>query len=116
MIRRPPRSTRTDALFPYTTLFRSSVAAERDRGLAQRREQRAQRLRPIIEHRPDRLKQRARRAPPFACPAPDDAGPLVALGQMSVDSIEAGRRTRSEERRVGNEWDSTCRSGWSPYN
>src|SRR3546814_1039671 len=23
MIRRPPRSTRTDALFPYTTLFRS---------------------------------------------------------------------------------------------
>src|SRR3546814_11326014 len=26
MIRRPPRSTRTDALFPYTTLFRSVVA------------------------------------------------------------------------------------------
>src|SRR3546814_3908500 len=26
MIRRPPRSTRTDTLFPYTTLFRSSVA------------------------------------------------------------------------------------------
>src|SRR3546814_7202797 len=24
MIRRPPRSTRTDTLFPYTTLFRSS--------------------------------------------------------------------------------------------
>src|SRR3546814_19256442 len=24
-IRRPPRSTRTDTLFPYTTLFRSSV-------------------------------------------------------------------------------------------
>src|SRR3546814_20141096 len=28
MIRRPPRSTRTDTLFPYTTLFRS--AARRD--------------------------------------------------------------------------------------
>src|SRR3546814_15081790 len=29
MIRRPPRSTRTDTLFPYTTLFRStSVEAE----------------------------------------------------------------------------------------
>src|SRR3546814_16201921 len=27
MIRRPPRSTRTDTLFPYTTLFRSSVDA-----------------------------------------------------------------------------------------
>src|SRR3546814_5162186 len=26
MIRRPPRSTRTDTLFPYTTLFRSAVA------------------------------------------------------------------------------------------
>src|SRR3546814_8107780 len=30
IIRRPPRSTRTDTLFPYTTLFRS------DRGLPQR--------------------------------------------------------------------------------
>src|SRR3546814_14486149 len=25
MIRRPPRSTRTDTLFPYTTLFRSGI-------------------------------------------------------------------------------------------
>src|SRR3546814_2896441 len=32
MIRRPPRSTRTDTLFPYTTLFRSH-AVERDRAL-----------------------------------------------------------------------------------
>src|SRR3546814_1659024 len=31
MIRRPPRATRTDTLFPYTTLFRSSLdrAAEK---------------------------------------------------------------------------------------
>src|SRR3546814_1954828 len=28
MIRRPPRSTRTDTLFPYTTLFRSRLAVE----------------------------------------------------------------------------------------
>src|SRR3546814_8787990 len=28
MIRRPPRSTRTDTLFPYTTLFRSSSALD----------------------------------------------------------------------------------------
>src|SRR3546814_3846307 len=27
MLRRPPRSTRTDTLFPYTTLFRSAFAA-----------------------------------------------------------------------------------------
>src|SRR3546814_16619913 len=28
MIRRPPRSTRTDTLFPYTTLFRSPLAVK----------------------------------------------------------------------------------------
>src|SRR3546814_20299801 len=33
MIRRPPRSTRTDTLFPYTTLFRSrGIAAPRRPG------------------------------------------------------------------------------------
>src|SRR3546814_16553424 len=30
MIRRPPRSTRTDTLFPYTTLFRSLLRRVRD--------------------------------------------------------------------------------------
>src|SRR3546814_12379752 len=30
MIRRPPRSTRTDTLFPYTTLFRSDHVAVAD--------------------------------------------------------------------------------------
>src|SRR3546814_10948060 len=35
MIRRPPRSTRTDTLFPYTTLFRSCGAVEA-RGVAER--------------------------------------------------------------------------------
>src|SRR3546814_6812680 len=30
MIRRPPRSTRTDTLFPYTTLFRSSQEQQCD--------------------------------------------------------------------------------------
>src|SRR3546814_8363608 len=34
MIRRPPRSTRTDTLFPYTTLFRSLAAAEKPHFLA----------------------------------------------------------------------------------
>src|SRR3546814_20923047 len=32
MIRRPPRSTRTDTLFPYTTLFRSARDAPAGRG------------------------------------------------------------------------------------
>src|SRR3546814_9704787 len=31
MIRRPPRSTRTDTLFPYTTLFRSLIGHPSDR-------------------------------------------------------------------------------------
>src|SRR3546814_18353930 len=31
MIRRPPISTRTDTLFPYTTLFRSAIAARQGR-------------------------------------------------------------------------------------
>src|SRR3546814_13135003 len=31
MIRRPPRSTRTDTLFPYTTLFRSAAAHRQSR-------------------------------------------------------------------------------------
>src|SRR3546814_12096393 len=30
MIRRPPRSTRTDTLFPYTTLFRSALPRHGD--------------------------------------------------------------------------------------
>src|SRR3546814_9984620 len=34
MIRRPPRSTRTDTLFPYTTLFRSPALIRFSAGLA----------------------------------------------------------------------------------
>src|SRR3546814_15804378 len=45
MIRRPPRSTRTDTLFPYTALFRSG------RGLFREREE------GVVEH----LAQRVRR-------------------------------------------------------
>src|SRR3546814_15460056 len=83
MIRRPPRSTRTDTLFPYTTLFRS-LAPERGadaRGAGE--EPRADRLSPARppprearRDRPvdgtgagDRLSRRsARRALPSAFP------------------------------------------------
>src|SRR3546814_4012336 len=34
MIRRPPRSTRTDTLFPYTTLFRSQASSSRAQRIA----------------------------------------------------------------------------------
>src|SRR3546814_13365482 len=37
MIRRPPRSTRTDTLFPYTTLFRSAAPSRRADARAPRR-------------------------------------------------------------------------------
>src|SRR3546814_16940980 len=35
MIRRPPRSTRTDPLFPYTTLFRSLTSAKSGIGITE---------------------------------------------------------------------------------
>src|SRR3546814_9798416 len=41
MIRRPPRSTRTDTLFPYTTLFRSLAVIAGDRVLHALRDQAA---------------------------------------------------------------------------
>src|SRR3546814_3869365 len=47
MIRRPPRSTRTDTLFPYTTLFRSQrtgLVAEAGQRLVHRLAERAQAL------------------------------------------------------------------------
>src|SRR3546814_1139634 len=55
MRRRPPRSTRTDTLFPYTTLFRSEVALHG--GRAHRQGARRHRLR---QYRLDRLRARPR--------------------------------------------------------
>src|SRR3546814_4806012 len=40
IIQRPPRSTRTDTLFPYTTLFRSHIHQRRERRFQQARENR----------------------------------------------------------------------------
>src|SRR3546814_9522107 len=48
MIRRPPRSTRTDTLFPYTTLFRS-LLREEAREVTTRIDQRFQSLRSQVE-------------------------------------------------------------------
>src|SRR3546814_2453152 len=45
MIRRPPSSTRTDTLFPYTTLFRSTRAREGER-CPEQGSRRARRTRP----------------------------------------------------------------------
>src|SRR3546814_13221292 len=48
MIRRPPRSTRTDALFPYTTLFRSVLCLGH---VGQRRGLGGRDVRAVIERR-----------------------------------------------------------------
>src|SRR3546814_8965704 len=78
MIRLPPRSTRTDTLFPYTTLFRS----ERHHG----------RTDEDPRHAPGRCRRRAR---------PDDAshGDGAAQGRQGRDRASAlhPERGRSEE-------------------
>src|SRR3546814_16172603 len=53
MLRLPPRSTRTDTLFPYTTLFRSHRRAS-SRGLdrGRRRAGAALRARPVVSDEP----------------------------------------------------------------
>src|SRR3546814_13628508 len=113
MIRRPPRSTRTDTLFPYTTLFRSPVveafaeqAARADGNLGLGDViARAKRIALGIEER---------RHPAL----------LIVLqgkeiGERGGDQRQRPARhepaQRSEERRVGKECVSTCRSRWAPY-
>src|SRR3546814_20700931 len=100
MIRRPPRSTRTDTLFPYTTLFRSSPCSTIFVTIpvmplvipASQSFLVAITLSPIAKFRRSR-------------PAS-----ITHLGSSGFKIID-----RSEERRVGKECVSTCRSRWSPY-
>src|SRR3546814_19453314 len=111
MVRRPPISTRTYTLFPYTTLFRSKYDIVIDGG--------------TTEHIFD-----------IAC-ALFNCAKMVKLNgyiyhdvpmnmlnhgffnfnpTLLCDFYEAnGFETRSEERRVGKECVSTCRSRWSAY-
>src|SRR3546814_13355263 len=51
MIRRPPRSTRTDTLFPYTTLFRSPDPSGSGQGLCARRFE----VTPVVDYSPCHL-------------------------------------------------------------
>src|SRR3546814_10971198 len=108
MIRRPPRSTRTDTLFPYTTLFRISYeefANHRDfyHGrfvgfsptlTANLGEQ----TRLILSYTYDDDRRLADRGAP-------------SLGGGPLDGFDK----RSDERRVGKECVRTCRFRWSPY-
>src|SRR3546814_14521410 len=111
MIRRPPRSTRTDTLFPYTTLFRSSgqdafTIFAQDMG-------RTGYVAGTLA-----VREGLRAPVPQVDPRPiltmDDMGHGMMMGG-GMDHSMAGMSGRSEERRVGKECVSTCRSRWSPY-
>src|SRR3546814_16690998 len=131
MILRPPRSTRTDTLFPYTTLFRSHAPGYlRLHGECRCRNRLAHSgVRP--GHNDDSahdlltlvIRSTAR------CHSPSSRLALhVILRREMPSGTEGGRKqptripsarieacaSRSGERRVGKECDSTCRSRWSP--
>src|SRR3546814_12736377 len=111
MIRRPPRSTRTDTLFPYTTLFRSVHIGQEDAAYAEaRRRVGADAIVGVTCHDSRHL----------AMVAAEDGADYVAFGAFYPTTTKASPKSRaepgrSEERRVGKECVSTCRSRWSPY-
>src|SRR3546814_6401328 len=55
MIRRPPRSTRTDTLFPYTTLFRSTLHPQNLGRFARQIDNPVAHERPAIVHPHDKF-------------------------------------------------------------
>src|SRR3546814_13604531 len=101
MIRRPPRSTRTDTLFPYTTLFRSPG---NDRFL--------------VPGNAYSINEKAWGGYGLAKFGGDgwrgNVGVRVIETKQTSDGFIIGGTDRSEERRVGKECVSTCRSRWSP--
>src|SRR3546814_17517213 len=128
MIRPPPRSTRTDTLFPYTTLFRSGGRSVSESTLtshinAARRavgdSGREQHLIRTISRKGVRFVGDVRELRPSdgvdslnAGPARSNEPPTSAPELPERPSIAV--LPRSEERRVGKECVSTCRSRGSP--
>src|SRR3546814_11055060 len=117
MIRRPPGSTRTDTLFPYTTLFRSGddgVGAVLQ-GICEQELQLARLV--AAEAEPGAvvtLDQQAR--PPQRRGQPRQF--FQGRGEMGEGAPRyRGQRagTRSAERRVGKECVRKCRSRWEQY-
>src|SRR3546814_11082702 len=130
MIRRPPRSTRTDTLVPYTTLFRSPLpAALQPRPEPDRTDVRqAQASAPQSRRANHRKHMEAHRLTPRHL-QPSRMPELPRQRRIRVNVISSGSRSRSalrvapslrlkvrsDERRVGKECVSTCRSRRSPY-
>src|SRR3546814_12365371 len=133
MIRRPPRSTRTDTLFPYTTVFRSRGWQCRTHVIEKADEVRVAlrgKRRTAGASGADAIGPgRASGGPGGVRGGPPQAGEHArrsAARAVRLEVREAERRSicsgpggrgdrRSEERRVGKEGVSTCRSRWSPY-
>src|SRR3546814_1072461 len=87
MLRRPPRSTRTDTLFPYTTLFRSALP-RRPRNTT-RRAGSAPRCSPDCASKPDRTASaRKRILLGQAIEVPDAASHEVPVVQLLDRSAE----------------------------
>src|SRR3546814_16241337 len=113
MIRRPPRSTRTDTLFPCTTLFRSL-----GRSVAQFFGVRARQNDVVTVERRDvllqqRINRRARRSgmlTPHQLSIVPELRLLAAAGLGDGVGIEYRHPHRLEERRDGKESDSTGRN------
>src|SRR3546814_13651126 len=121
MIRRPPRSTRIDTLFPYTTLFRSSGGIEAA-GINRFRD-----AHPFIDGKAGVARQCRQHViarlldtlaifnlPKFPhCQRSVVGAPKLFRGRVIIVDKQEG--VRSEERRVGKECVSTFSSRWSPY-
>src|SRR3546814_14211322 len=123
MRRRPPRATRTDTLFPYTTLFRSAddqLLTDVDRVHVVGGDRLA--VGSGDGHRP-RLHVDAA-VPVFdaddevviaGVALPGGPGHVAAVA-VDVSLVGPGLEDpRSEARRVGTECVSTCRTRWLPY-
>src|SRR3546814_12143453 len=111
MIRRPPRSTRSDTLFPYPPLFRSNQLPFQPLFHPST----STPPKPFFAAKSIYCLVRAVVAP-WLGPSAQLHGPRIIPHQMPIYFIGLNQLTsRSEERRVGKECVSTCRSRWSPY-
>src|SRR3546814_12022863 len=104
---RPPRSTRTDTLFPYTTLFLSTRLYPSRQAVGQQNQH------ALREEGAGRVRYTADRALARRPPAADRAPQLRT--RRVRDRRRVASLDRSDGSRVGTEVVSTCRSGWSPH-
>src|SRR3546814_20527799 len=118
MIRRPPRATRTDTLFPYTTLFRSPRQAYRFlEGLYlqvlrfQAGDRRGHLRRPVVRH-PRRGRTGARQERLGASTTSKYGGKIDVPERRAV--FQSPSALRSAERPVGTEGVSPCGFVWQP--